>query len=133
MYLYSLSKLCVAMKSCTFLSFCCKYFKQKNKTCYLVYTHQHWLKEKTCAMFKKNLEIYKYMKSYVDKGGILEQLNKRSVLFFKCVASLTLRVWLRSENTARQTSTPEQFHYSPLALLLRGKYFHQMVFIQACD
>lgn len=71
----------------------------KNKTCYLVYTHQHWLKEKTCAMFKKNLEIFKYMKKYVDRGGIMKQLNKRSVLFFKRVAS-----WgVGSENTATQT------------------------------
>lgn len=96
----------------------------KNKTCYLVYTHQHWLKEKTCAMFKKNLEIYKYMKNYVDRGGIMKQLNKRSVLFFNCVASLTFFFSKsRAANAATQTkccSTPEQFCYCPLVLLPQG-------------
>lgn len=77
----------------------------KNKRFYQVYTHQHWLKEKTCAMLKKkNLEIYKYMKNYVDRGGIMKQQNKRSVLFFKSVASLTFFQGRRG-NTGNETKS----------------------------
>lgn len=44
------------------------------------------------------------MKKYVDRGGIMKQLNKRSVLFFKRVVSSTFFsvVGLRSENTVAQ-------------------------------
>lgn len=86
---------------------------------------------------KKNLEIYKYMKKYVDRGGIMKQLNKRSVLFFKRVVSSTFfsAVGVRSENTVAQIKTllsSEQFYYSPLVLLPQGKLFHKVVFTQEC-
>lgn len=46
LYLYLMSKLCIPMESCTFLSFYCKYVKKrKMKPPNLVYTHQHWLKK----------------------------------------------------------------------------------------
>lgn len=81
---------------------------------------------------QKNLEIYKYMKKYVDRGGIMKQLNKRSVLFFKRVVSSTFffsrRLALGKHCSTNQTMlSSEQFYYSPLVLLPQGKLFHKIV------
>lgn len=87
------------------------------------------------------------MKKYVDRDGIMKQLNKRSVLFFKRTVSARLSAGglpLFSANADRnegvheeQRSTIqtllrfEQFYYSPVVLLPRGKLFHKIVFTQA--
>lgn len=77
------------------------------------------------------------MKKYVDRGDIMKQLNKRSVLFFKRVVSISFlsrrRRALGKHRGANQTLlSSEQFSYSPLVLLPRGKLFHKIVFTQAC-
>lgn len=77
------------------------------------------------------------MKKYVDRGGIMKQLNKRSVLFFKRVVSSTFffsrRLALGKHCSTNQTLlSSEQFYYSPLVLLPQGKLFHKIVFTQEC-